>query len=117
MIAPKIAFGDLVLENNDFVMVEGDEELVQSVQSNLKTRKGEWFLDENFGLDRTNILEKNNNKDLIHDDIVEACCQDERIATVEELVITDNRHGRSRLITLRLMKDNGDELPVEGVEI
>jgi hypothetical protein len=117
MISPKIVNGDLIIENGDVVLVSDDDELAQSTAINLKTRLGEFFLEEDSGLNRENILGKNFNHELVRDDIIECVMQDDRIASVENIEIVDDRAKRKRTISLTLVKDNGDTVQVEGVEL
>lgn len=117
MISPKIANGDLVIENNDFVMAEDDEELIQSVQMVVQTSKGEFFLEPDHGLTRDNVLGKEANQDDAHDDIVEVISQEERIASVDEIVFNDDRKSRVRSISLTLQKETGEAISIEEVEL
>lgn len=117
MIAPKIENGDLVIDNNDFVMLDGDEELSQSVRLLLQTQKEEFFLDEDHGLSRDNIQGKEADQDAAADDIIEAVSQEYRIESVEDIVFEDDRKNRSRTVTLTLQKEDGETLTVEEVEL
>lgn len=45
------ADGVLVISGSDLTLVEGEEEIVQSVRIRLRTFLGEWFLDTTEGLD------------------------------------------------------------------
>ncbi|WP_061567257.1 DUF2634 domain-containing protein [Geobacillus stearothermophilus] len=115
MRAPKIVNGDLVFENGDIVMVEGDEELAQSLQSVFQTNKGEWFLNENHGLDRTPFLTKKFDEALATDAIAEAAAQEERIQRVEN--VSFHREERSLTVDATFIKNDGQPLQMEGVNI
>lgn len=115
MRAPKIVDGDLVFENGDVVMVEGDEELAQSLQSVFQTRKGEWFLNENHGLDRSPFLVKNFDEALATDAIAEATTQEERIQRIEN--VSFKREGRSLTVDATFIKEDGQPLQMEGVNV
>jgi phage baseplate assembly protein W len=115
MRAPKIVEGDLVFENGDIVMVDEDEELIQSVQTILQTNKGEWFLNTDFGLDRSQLLAKRFDEALATDAIAEAIAQEERIQRIEN--ISFQREGRSMTVNLTLTKKDGETLTIEGVTI
>ncbi|WP_051291496.1 DUF2634 domain-containing protein [Fictibacillus gelatini] len=117
IFSPKIVDGDIVIENGDIAMIEGDEELAQSVRMLLQTRKGEFFLEEDHGLVFDHILGKDFNLDEARDDIIEAISQEDRIASVEEIAFNDDLQSRTRTISLTLKKDDGETLSVEGVEI
>lgn len=42
--------GDILFENNQFSLVEGEDEIRQRLIQNLKTFLGEWFLDTTIGV-------------------------------------------------------------------
>lgn len=115
MRAPKIIDGDLVFENGDVVMVDGDEEIIQSVQTTFQTNKGEWFLNTDFGLDRSPLLTKRFDEALAIDAIAEATAQEERIQRIEN--ISFKREGRSLTVDATFIKEDGQPLQVEGVNI
>lgn len=115
MRAPKIIDGDLVFENGDVVMVDGDEELVQSLQTVFQTNKGEWFLNESHGLDRTPFLVKKFDESLASDAIAEATAQEERIQRIEN--VSFKREGRSLTVDATFIKEDGQPLQLEGVNI
>ena len=118
MFSPKIVDGDLMIdENGDIVMVEGDEELAQSVRMILETRKGEFFLEPDHGLVFDNLLGKEADLAKAHEDIVEAVLQEERIASVEDVIFTDNQQERTRSVSLKMQKTDGGTLSLEGVNV
>ncbi|UMZ35543.1 DUF2634 domain-containing protein [Priestia megaterium] len=112
--APKLVNGDLVIENGELVMISGDEELVQSVQAILGTRKGEFFLDSEHGLSHENVMGKPANQDLARDDIIEALMQEERVASIPTVNFNDDKAKRKRNVSLTIEKDDGSQLPING---
>lgn len=44
------AGGDWVVTNNSIALVEDQYAVAQSVEATLNTQKGEWFLDDSFGV-------------------------------------------------------------------
>lgn len=118
MISPKIVDGDIVIdENGDIVMVEGGEELAQSVRSILETRKGEFFLETDHGLSFDNILGKQLKKMEARDDIIEAVSQEPRVAAVTDVVFTDDRKARKRSVKITIQKEDGSQVEVGEVNI
>lgn len=108
------ASGDIVIRNNDFVMLEGDEELAQCVRVTYKTDKGEYFLDPTFGLNKEPLLAKQFDEVEATDAIVEATGQEERIESVTN--VTFNKINRLLEVNVELVKDSGEKLPTLGVE-
>lgn len=115
MKAPKLLNGDLVIENGNLVMIEGDEELVQSVQAILGTRKGEFFLNTDHGVSHDNLLGKPADEELARSDIIEALMQDERVESVD-VVFEDDKSKRTRNVKVSIQKENGVSLTVDGGE-
>ena len=50
--------GDVLIEKNEIQMISGAELLCQTVKSVLNTNKGEWYFDEDEGIEFSNILGK-----------------------------------------------------------
>ena len=107
--------GDFVINDNNFVMVEDEIELAQSLRLLYGTRKGEWFLDENAGLERENIFAKIFNEDAIRDDIIEASGQEERVSGIEDIQLS--RTGRKLSIDMNIIREDESGLIIEGVEL
>ena len=86
--------GDLIIENGDFIMIDGRDELVQSINRILTTNKEEWFLSMNFGLDYKAIQGKGKDKEGIKLANKEAIFQDKRVKEVDiiDVIIDNNRH-------------------------
>ncbi len=105
--------GDLVLSGGSFLYVEGDIELAQSVENVLATAKGEWFLDEDHGLERDAILGKQFNESEATDAIIEAVTQEERIASVEDIRYAFDKVTRTLSVSMQLRKDDGEIIPLE----
>lgn len=75
-------------------IVEELEEIRQSVERILSTRKGEWFLNTEFGLNYDNLLTKQFDRELIELDVREAILQEERIDEVINIDIEHDRQDR-----------------------
>lgn len=61
--------GDVVITNNQIELVEGVELIAQTLRQVIGTNLGEWFGDEEEGVDFYAILTKNPNYDLVQDTI------------------------------------------------
>lgn len=103
-------YGDVVINKNQIELVEGMELLVQTLKQVLNTNLGEWFSDEEEGIDYKVILTKNPNYDLIQDTINTAAQQVAYYLDVE--LETDNftfeREGRELTISF-MVKIDGNE--------
>lgn len=105
--------GDLVLEQGALKTLEGDEELAQAVSHCLSTAKGEWYLDEDYGLERDAILGKVLDENEATDAIIEAVTQDGRIDRVQGITYSVNKATRTLSVGMTLLKTDGETLEVE----
>ena len=64
--------GDIVIENNDIQLINGDDLIRQNVEKLIGTNKGEWFLNKNEGINFKTILKKNPNMDIVRNEILTA---------------------------------------------
>lgn len=106
----KIEGGDLVIENGELVMIEGEEEEAQCVERVLSTGQGEWFLNLLHGLDYTQIFAKPFDEDRARLAIIGAAHQEPRVESVEEIEFRFNRPDRHLDIYVRIKMFNGNEI-------
>lgn len=92
---------DIKLTDGDinFNYVEDVQEVIQSGTIILSTRKGEFTLSNELGMDRSSMLGKNFSKELAASDVYEALQQDERFQNIKTAVEA-NTHDRSAKINL-----------------
>lgn len=109
--------GDIVISAGEFAMIEGDEELAQSVQMTMQTARGEWFLNEDFGMYREPFENKPYNEEEVRASIIEAATDDTRIVSVDTLSLVFDKAMRSLSVDLELQKADGDSITIEEVEI
>ncbi|WP_405381214.1 hypothetical protein [Phascolarctobacterium sp.] len=107
--------GDVVIKDNKIEYVEGVEIIAQTVRQVLGTNLGEWFNDEEEGIDRYVILTKNPNYDLIQDTINTAVQQvaDSLNVKLETDDFTFDLKGREITVTFLLTVDKTDSTSVE----
>jgi hypothetical protein len=106
---------DLVLKNGDLQLVKGKALTMQKVQLTLSTNKGEWFLNEEQGIDFRVVLTKNPNIEEILNTIQDGLHQvDETLEITEYNVKTENRH---LTLTFKAENDSGEELEFDVSEI
>ena len=105
--------GDLLIENNEIQMIEGEELLRQTVQSIIETNKGEWFTDWDEGVNFSNILGKG-----ITEEMIKAEIEDGLKQVDETLNITDfNMSLNERVLTVKftcISEDNDTDIEVEA---
>ena len=78
--------GDLKKVNGDFQFISGKDEVVQQIKQILKTNKGEWFRNEDYGISYENLQQRYINKDLVKDvvrDGISQCSEDITIESIE----------------------------------
>lgn len=113
----QVTNGDLVISSGDFAMIEGDEEVAQSVRMTMETARGEWFLNLEFGMRREPFESKPYNDEEVRAAIIDAATDDTRIAAVDDLEMTFNNALRTLAVTMQLQKADGDTIAIEEVGI
>lgn len=111
----KIVNGDLVFDGQgNLVMVEGEDEIAQSIERILTTNKGEWFLNLEHGLDYSAIQGKGRDIEGIKLAITEAILQEGRVSEVEKIDLSLDKDRHLKIdVTVRLQE--GDTLEVSEV--
>ena len=104
----KMTNGDIDIENNDLVLVSGQEELRQNIENRLSVNIGEWFLNLGLGLNYSAIHGKGVTDIEIEFAIRECCYQDPRVQEVRNIVITRNSNDRTAEINITII-DKGEE--------
>lgn len=104
--------GDVVFENGDIVLVEGDEELCQCIVDILLTNLGEWYLNPEHGFARFNVLGQKFDRQRVTDELIAAILQEPRVASVESVQWEFDREKRKLSGTFRIVKQSGET--VEG---
>lgn len=112
------ASGDFIIEKGSFVMVEGDDELIQQIRMSYLTRKGEWFLDEDEGLEREPLFAKFFDQDEAKDAIIESTIGTSESLEYENITFDrDKKTTRKMVVNVNVSKEDGTILSMEGVEI
>lgn len=100
--------GDLVINE----MVEGDEELIQCLKHLIYTRVGEWFLNLNYGFDRSVIEQKKYDEREITQALYDAIYQEPRIKQVTSLTFEFDKINRHLKINFTAVTADGGEINV-----
>lgn len=85
--------GDLVFKNGDFIITEGVEEVQQCLEIMLSTNLGEWFLNRDFGFDRSLIQDKPSD-DEVQAEISRVLQQEERVEVINSIEVNQDRKQR-----------------------
>lgn len=111
----KIVDDDIVLDaQNNIEMVEGTEELMQSIERGLTTNTEEWFLNLEFGLDHRAVRGKGKGLEDIKLEIMETIYQDERIQAID-ITNIEVDSNRSLIIEGMVTDIEGVGIPLQEV--
>jgi len=99
---------------NSLRMVEGADEMRQSVRLLLQTNTGEWFLNTGHGLEYMSILGQKPNEEELRVAFMEAFEQEPRIEEVLSLNFEFDRLDRHLTVNFRLRMDGE---VIEGQEV
>lgn len=109
-------WGDIVINKNELEMVEGNDELVQSVWKRLSVNVNEWFLDTEFGLNYSVFMdEKIYDEQLIRSALEFAIMQEPRIAQAVINEITFNKRLREMTIVGYMTDKDEEVIDITGV--
>lgn len=108
--------GDLVFENGDFKLAEGEKEVAQCLAISLGTNLKEWFLNEESGLDFNRVLEKST-QDEARAEVIRVLSQEERVKDIESVEINDVNRVRTVVFSITLLDGTiiNEEVVVGGI--
>lgn len=102
--------GDLKKVNGDFQFISGKDEVVQQIKQILKTNKGEWFRNEDYGITYENLQQKRINEDLIKDVIRDGLSQCSEDITIESIEIGyKSEHMRILYVEFKAYFSDGEK--------
>lgn len=99
--------GDVLIENNQIQMINGDELIPQTLKSVIGTNKGEWFLNEDEGITFENILGKFVDEDIIKSEIEEGLSQIDSTFSITEFSYEFNNDKRKLYVSFSAVNDDG----------
>lgn len=106
--------GDLSFENGDFQLIDGEHEVGQCITISLGTNLKEWFLNENFGIDRLLLVEKST-EEQVRAEVMRVLAQEERITEINSVEIISDTSKRTRTIHFNVTLVDGTQLNDEVV--
>lgn len=86
--------GDIIVENGKIKMCRDNELLRQTCEAVVSTNKGEWFLNENEGINHKNIITKNPDEEVVKGEILMGLKQvrdDFKFDEYKSVLDTENR--------------------------
>lgn len=98
--------GDVIVQDNEIQMVSDTDLISQTVRQVLKTNLGEWWLNEEEGIDFSCMLCKNPNFDQIQDNITLGLAQVDE--TFKLISFDCQMEGRKLVINFTATNDSGD---------
>lgn len=114
----RIVNDDIVIDGqNDISMVEGIDEIAQSIQRVLSTNINEWFLNIFHGLDYGSIQGRGKDIEGIKLVITEAIHQEVRVEEIEFINVDIDSSTRKLKVDFRVMLFNGDIIESKEVMI
>lgn len=106
--------GDLVFENGELSVISGADDQAQCVRITLGTNKGEWFLDTEKGINFDVFLGKNLSEEEMIEELRGGIHQNDFIASVEDISITQDRSSRKQSITFVATTTTGEIITGEA---
>ena len=113
----KLVDGDIVFDGqNNISMVSDNDELLQCIEEVLKTNAGEWFLDDENGFARFNVLGQKFDEETAVNEISAAVFQIEQVESIENITVDFDRKSRKLSVTFEIIKTTGETV-IGEVEI
>jgi len=107
---------DIAIENFNFVIVDGEENVAQRLKTNLAIFKGEWFLDTTRGVPYyQEILKKNPDSKLIEAEFKAAIVNTDGIAKLKSFEMEYDNSLRKLTIAFTAQTDEGLEISLQEV--
>lgn len=106
--------GDVLIENNQIQMINGDELIRQTARSIISTNKGEWFLNEDEGIIFDNILGKFVDEDVIKSEIEEGLSQIDSSFSITEFSYEFDSDKRKLKVSFSATNDDGTVIDGEN---
>lgn len=106
---------DIYFSKGELAMVEGIDEVDQTVKVLMKINKGEWFINTEEGLDYELLYDKMVSDDRKRAEIYNRLMSEGRISSVESIEFTRNRRTRTLQIDFRAVTTEGETVEGEVV--
>lgn len=108
------AEGDLSLTDGKIDMIDGIDLTAQTVKTVTSTNKGEWWLNENEGIQFFYILGKGVTEDVVRSECQNAARQVDMNLQIDEFDYTVNPVTRKAKVKYTIIADNGEAISSEN---
>jgi hypothetical protein len=105
----KVENGDIVIENNDLVLVQGVDETSQNLLANLQTFQGEWFKDTSVGVPyMQDIFVKGTPVNIISGIFKDTIAKTDGVEEINEFELDYDNQTRQLLVKAKVTSKDGD---------
>jgi len=94
--------GDIKLINGNIVLIGEDDRVLQLIENTLSIRKGEWFYNQNTGLNHDELFKKKPDLKALENDIIQTISSLDEVDKVISVEIEYNKIEREALIKLNI---------------
>lgn len=108
---------DVDITNGVVQLADGAELKRQTVECTLNTKKGEWFLNDDLGIDFDVIFvrQQDINEDLIRDTIMDGLSQVDNTFTINNFKTNFNKSTRKLKVDFDAINDDGENIALSDV--
>ena len=105
--------GDVLIENGKISMTSGTDLTAQTLQTVAGTNKGEWFLNEDEGIDFDSVIGKGITEDMQRAEMSDACKQVDENLRLTEFHRELDKKTRAATLYFTAVNQSGEEIRVE----
>lgn len=108
---------DVDIKNGVIQLVEGKELLLQTAESTVNTKIGEWFLNHDVGIDFSVLLGKNvlKDEDAIRSSILAGLQQVDSTFQIDTFTVDFNRSNRKLTVKSTASTESGETIELSDV--
>lgn len=105
--------GDVMLENGKISIVSGTDLMAQTLKTVIGTNKGEWFMNDDEGIDFDSVIGKGITEDMQRAEIIDACGQVDQNLQLTEFSSETDKKTRAAILAFTAVNQSGEEIRVE----
>ena len=102
--------GDVLIENNEITMVYAENLVRQTIETVLGTKKGEWSLNVEEGINFSNLLGKQQAEDIIKNEIYQGLLQVDDTFVINDFSCEFDRTLRKLAISFSATNGEGETI-------